>query len=220
MARAWRRPARFPRFRPRHRARPARAHDPAGARRSTGCRAASSSSPTPTSPMRGACSTRSASPTHFDELHDIHAMSLWPKPDPHGYAAAAASASASIPARALFVEDMARNLAPGQGARHDHGVGRQRLGTRRSRRRARLYRSTPSPTSATGSKTMLGEKWHDRPRCKRPSTPPGTGATALGADTTGEVRDAVEAAIRRARFAARRGSPRRSTANGWTSTNG
>ena len=47
----------------------------------------------------------------FDGLHDIHAMDYIPKPDPRGYAALCAR-HAIDPARALFAEDMARNLAP------------------------------------------------------------------------------------------------------------
>ena len=47
----------------------------------------------------------------FDGLHDIHAMSYVPKPHPDAYAAMCAR-FAIDPGRALFVEDMARNLAP------------------------------------------------------------------------------------------------------------
>lgn len=47
----------------------------------------------------------------FDGLHDIHAMDYVPKPDPRSYAAMCAE-HAIAPSRALFVEDMARNLAP------------------------------------------------------------------------------------------------------------
>ncbi|HEY0411832.1 MAG TPA: pyrimidine 5'-nucleotidase [Allosphingosinicella sp.] len=47
----------------------------------------------------------------FDGLHDIHAMDYVPKPDPRAYAAMC-ERYAIDPARALFVEDMARNLAP------------------------------------------------------------------------------------------------------------
>jgi len=47
----------------------------------------------------------------FDGLHDIHAMALVPKPQPSAYAGLCA-ALAVDPARAVFVEDMARNLAP------------------------------------------------------------------------------------------------------------
>ncbi|HEY1146880.1 MAG TPA: pyrimidine 5'-nucleotidase [Allosphingosinicella sp.] len=47
----------------------------------------------------------------FDGLHDIHAMNYVPKPDPRSYAAMCACHTIE-PARALFVEDMARNLAP------------------------------------------------------------------------------------------------------------
>lgn len=47
----------------------------------------------------------------FDGLHDIHAMAYVPKPDPSGYAAICARYGID-PARALFADDMARNLAP------------------------------------------------------------------------------------------------------------
>jgi putative hydrolase of the HAD superfamily len=47
----------------------------------------------------------------FDGLHDIHAMDYVPKPDPAAYAAMC-ERHAIDPKRALFVEDMARNLAP------------------------------------------------------------------------------------------------------------
>jgi putative hydrolase of the HAD superfamily len=47
----------------------------------------------------------------FDGLHDIHAMDYVPKPDPRAYAAMC-TRHAIDPHRALFVEDMARNLEP------------------------------------------------------------------------------------------------------------
>jgi putative hydrolase of the HAD superfamily len=47
----------------------------------------------------------------FDGLHDIHAMDYVPKPDPRSYRAMC-DRYAIDPRRALFVEDMARNLAP------------------------------------------------------------------------------------------------------------
>ena len=49
--------------------------------------------------------------SHFDELHDIHASSYRPKPDPHGYALLC-ERFAIEPARALLVDDMVQNLAP------------------------------------------------------------------------------------------------------------
>jgi putative hydrolase of the HAD superfamily len=48
---------------------------------------------------------------HFDDLHDIHASSYRPKPDPHGYALLCERFGIN-PARALLVDDMAQNLAP------------------------------------------------------------------------------------------------------------
>ena len=47
----------------------------------------------------------------FDGLHDIHAMDYVPKPDPGAYARMC-ERHAIDPARALMVEDMARNLVP------------------------------------------------------------------------------------------------------------
>jgi putative hydrolase of the HAD superfamily len=47
----------------------------------------------------------------FDGLHDIHAMDYVPKPDPRAYAAMCARQGID-PRRALFAEDMARNLEP------------------------------------------------------------------------------------------------------------
>ncbi len=47
----------------------------------------------------------------FDGLHDIHAMDYVPKPEPASYAAMCARHGIA-PERALFIEDMARNLEP------------------------------------------------------------------------------------------------------------
>ncbi len=47
----------------------------------------------------------------FDALHDIHALDYVPKPQAPAYAHLCA-AHGIDPARAVFVEDMARNLAP------------------------------------------------------------------------------------------------------------
>jgi putative hydrolase of the HAD superfamily len=47
----------------------------------------------------------------FDALHDIHALGYVPKPQPPAYASLCA-AHGIDPARAVFVEDMARNLVP------------------------------------------------------------------------------------------------------------
>ncbi|HEY0043070.1 MAG TPA: pyrimidine 5'-nucleotidase [Allosphingosinicella sp.] len=47
----------------------------------------------------------------FDGMHDIHAMDYVPKPDPRAYAAMCARHGIDSE-RALFVEDMARNLVP------------------------------------------------------------------------------------------------------------
>lgn len=47
----------------------------------------------------------------FDALHDIHALGYVPKPQPPAYLHLCESHGIA-PARSLFVEDMARNLAP------------------------------------------------------------------------------------------------------------
>ena len=49
--------------------------------------------------------------SHIDELHDIHASDLRPKPDPHGYALLC-QRFAIDPRAAVLVEDMAQNLKP------------------------------------------------------------------------------------------------------------
>jgi putative hydrolase of the HAD superfamily len=47
----------------------------------------------------------------FDDLHDIHASSYRPKPDPHGYELLC-NRFAIDPSRALFADDIAANLEP------------------------------------------------------------------------------------------------------------
>jgi putative hydrolase of the HAD superfamily len=47
----------------------------------------------------------------FDGMHDIHAMAYQPKPDPGAYTDLCARHGIA-PERALFVDDMARNLKP------------------------------------------------------------------------------------------------------------
>jgi len=47
----------------------------------------------------------------FDELHDIHASELRPKPDPHGYALLCERFGID-PGHALLADDMVQNLAP------------------------------------------------------------------------------------------------------------
>jgi putative hydrolase of the HAD superfamily len=49
--------------------------------------------------------------SHIDELHDIHASDLRPKPDPHGYALLCRRFEID-PRAAVLVEDMAQNLKP------------------------------------------------------------------------------------------------------------
>jgi len=48
---------------------------------------------------------------HFNDLHDIHASSYHPKPDPHGYALLCERFGID-PARALLADDMVQNLGP------------------------------------------------------------------------------------------------------------
>ena len=48
---------------------------------------------------------------HFDGLHDIHASSYRPKPDPHGYALLCERFGVD-PHRALLADDMIQNLVP------------------------------------------------------------------------------------------------------------
>ena len=48
---------------------------------------------------------------HIDDLHDIHASELRPKPDPHGYALLCERFGIA-PRQAVLVEDMAQNLKP------------------------------------------------------------------------------------------------------------
>ena len=70
----------------------------------------------------------------FEAVHDIHAMDLRPKPDPQAYAGLCAAFGIE-PTRALFVEDMARNLRPAKaigmttvwvdnGSEQDHDTDR------------------------------------------------------------------------------------------------
>ena len=47
----------------------------------------------------------------FEAIHDIHACAYQPKPDPRAYASLLAALDVA-PTRALFAEDMARNLKP------------------------------------------------------------------------------------------------------------
>ena len=47
----------------------------------------------------------------FDDLHDIHANSYRPKPDPHGYALLLERFGID-PAHAVLIDDMAQNLKP------------------------------------------------------------------------------------------------------------
>jgi putative hydrolase of the HAD superfamily len=53
----------------------------------------------------------------FEAIHDIHACAYQPKPSAHSYASMLAAFGVD-PARALFADDMARNLKPA----HDLGI--------------------------------------------------------------------------------------------------
>lgn len=71
---------------------------------------------------------------HFDELHDIHASSYRPKPDPHGYELLCERFGIE-PERAVLADDMAANLRPAKALgmttvwvdngseRGNHGLG-------------------------------------------------------------------------------------------------
>jgi putative hydrolase of the HAD superfamily len=48
---------------------------------------------------------------HFDDLHDIHASTYRPKPDPHGYELLCRRFGID-PSRALLADDMVQNLRP------------------------------------------------------------------------------------------------------------
>jgi putative hydrolase of the HAD superfamily len=48
---------------------------------------------------------------HFDDLHDIHASSYRPKPDPHGYELLCERFGID-PKHALLADDMVKNLGP------------------------------------------------------------------------------------------------------------
>ena len=49
--------------------------------------------------------------SHFEGLHDIHANTYRPKPDPHGYALLCERFGID-PAHALLADDMIQNLRP------------------------------------------------------------------------------------------------------------
>ena len=91
-------------------------------------------------------------------MHDIHAMDYVPKPDPSRLCRRSASATASIPARALFADDMVRNLAPAKA------LGMTTVwidnGSEQGPRRAdpRLRRLSDRRYRAAGSHEMLGEE--------------------------------------------------------------
>jgi putative hydrolase of the HAD superfamily len=63
------------------------------------------------SPYAGRVLERLGLGTSFEAIHDIHAMRYLPKPNPSAYAGFCEAARID-PADSLFVDDMARNLAP------------------------------------------------------------------------------------------------------------
>ena len=100
----------------------------------------------------------------FDGLHDIHAMNYVPKPDPRSYAAMCARHGID-PARALFVDDMARNLAPAKALGMvtvwlDNGSER---GGRFAGQRRRCF--PRSPTSTAGSSISTTASIQPRRTC-------------------------------------------------------
>ena len=155
-ARASGRPARIPRRRPRHPARPGRPRRAAGAR------------PGPAAGPQ-AIFTNADEPyarrvleaigvgEHFAELHDIHAAELRPKPDPHGYELMLERFGID-PARRGDGRGHGAESQAGEGAGDDHGVGRQWLRARQSRPPTPTSSTSPSPTSANGSRRCLEDE--------------------------------------------------------------
>ena len=203
--RSRRRAARLPRFRPRHRSRPDRPPIRRWSRRWTGCPGASSSSPMPARTMRGACSTGSASPTPSTACTTSTPWPMCPSPI-RPLMRRSASATASIPARALFADDMVRNLAPAKaigmttlwvdnGSEQGPDLAEPDFVDYRIGRHRRL-----------AGRRCMGRKWHERGARAGDRRGLG-GARPARPATGGEVRDAVEEAIAPARR--RRGAGRR-----------
>ena len=162
MKRSRRRSARFPRLRPRHRARPG------DRRRAPGRGAAAAAGPQVRlhQRRRALCPARarrgSASHGHFDGLHDIHASELMCPSPIRTAMRRCASGSASIPARALFADDMVRNLAPAKALGMttvwvDNGSEQRQPDFDETDRRC-----TGRTTSATGWQASWERKWHER----------------------------------------------------------
>ena len=129
-ARAWRRPARIPRFRPRHRSRPAHRRSGAGRGARPAARAQVRLHQCRRGSMPAACSTGSASPTRSTACTTSTPWTMCPSPIRAAYAAICARHGIDPGARAVRRRHGAQPRA-GQGARHDHGLGRQWLGARR-----------------------------------------------------------------------------------------
>ena len=129
----------------------------AWSRRWTGCRGASSSSPTPARIMRGACSTGSASPTPSTACTTSTPWPMCPSPIPPPMRRSAtrhAHRSGARPVRRRH----GPQPRPGQGARHDHLVGRQRLGAGTRRSPSPTSSITGRPISPAGWQAILGEE--------------------------------------------------------------
>ena len=128
----------------------------------------------------------------FDDLHDIHASSYRPKPDPHGYELLCERFGID-PGQALLVDDMAQNLKPAKvlgmttvwvdngSERGSHGVRGQlhRPSHHRCRRVAR--NDLEGRLMSDSLQTVIDAAWEDR--------------NAIGPDTKGEVRQAVDKAL-------------------------
>ena len=85
----------------------------------------------------------------FDGMHDIHAMDYVPKPDPSAYAAICERHGIDPGARLVRRRHGPQPRA-GQGDRHDHLVGRQRLGAGARTSPSRTLSITGRPTSPAG----------------------------------------------------------------------
>ena len=81
---------------------------------------------------------------------------LRPKPDPHGYQAAVRAVRHRPGPRAARRRHGAESRA-GQGARNDHGVGRQRLRARRARLMTKPSSTCASTDVGEWLETVLGE---------------------------------------------------------------
>jgi putative hydrolase of the HAD superfamily len=183
------RPARIPRFRARHRPRPhLRRSRPGGADRPAAGRKFVFTNGDESYARR--VLDRIGLANLWDGLHDIHAMDYVPKPDPRSYERLCARHGID-PARALFAEDMVRNLAPAKAlgmvtlGRQWLGAGRPRDGPGLRRLPHARYRRLAAPghggSMSAHLQTVIDQAWDER--------------DGIGPDTRGEVRQAVDAAL-------------------------